>query len=76
MAFPRKPPTTKLSVACRALAEVQEDDITRSRLERAAVDLDRTAILVGARGPRVKQLGAYMYARQLYDGISAVPFKG
>jgi len=67
-----KTPQTKLGAQCRELAKklAGEYDIEAHELERAAANLDMAAISLGARGDRVKTLGSYYAAHQLYQSVA------
>lgn len=69
-----KQPTTKLGAELRKLAETA-DEINARRCERAAADLDRNALALGARGARVKQLGAYYTAQGVYRQVAGHPYE-
>lgn len=70
-----KMPQTKLGAACRALAAKLRDnpdshEIEAHELERAGANLDQAAIALDAKGPRVKTLGSYYAAIQLYRSVA------
>jgi hypothetical protein len=67
-----KTPQTKLGSQCRELAKKigEEFAIEAHELERAAANLDMAAISLGARGDRVKTLGSYYAAHQLYQSVA------
>jgi hypothetical protein len=71
---PAPKPQTKLGAALRKLAEGQ-DEIQAARCQRAARDLDNNAISLGARGERVKQLGAYYTALGVYRQVAGQPYE-
>lgn len=70
--FKTKTPQTKLGAACRALAAKLSEDfaIEAHELQRAGANLDMAAISLGATGPRVKTLGSYYAAEQLYRSVA------
>jgi len=70
--FKGKTPQTRLGADCRKLAKVIEGDyaIEAHELERAAANLDMAAISLGATGERVKTLGSYYAAHQLYQSVA------
>lgn len=71
--FKQKTPQTKLGAACRALAAKVADgefNIYDLQLRQAGANLDRAAISLDARGERVKTLGSYYSALQLYQSVA------
>lgn len=78
--IPRRQPQTKLGAALRKLAlEVEKDarDLDARKCRIAAANLDMAAISLGARGERVKQLGSYVSAAQVYAMVNGgVPYDG
>jgi hypothetical protein len=66
--------TTKLGHALRELAKTA-GDIQGRRCERAAADLDSTALTLGATGARVKTLGAYYTAQGVYRQVAGQPYE-
>lgn len=70
--FKQKTPQTKLGHDCRELAKKLAEDfsIEAHELERAAANLDMAAISLGATGARVKTLGSYYAAKQLYNSVA------
>lgn len=70
--FKGKTPQTKLGSQCRELAvKIAEGfQIESHELERAAANLDMAAISLGVRGDRVKTLGSYYAAHQLYQSVA------
>jgi hypothetical protein len=73
-----KTPQTKLGAALRTLAKKQEDaglNVNSSRCQIAAAALDRAALTLGARGARVKTLGAYYQAQGVYRQVAGQPYE-
>lgn len=73
-----KTPETKLGHALRELAKVQDKaglNVQATRCQIAAADLDKTALTLGARGARVKQLGAYYTALGIYRQVAGQPYE-
>lgn len=73
-----KTPETKLGRALRVLAKQQEAEglnVQATRAQIAAANLDRAALTLGARGARVKQLGAYYQAQAVYRQIAGQPYE-
>jgi hypothetical protein len=70
--FKGKTPQTKLGHQCRELATKIKDEfqIESHELDRAAANLDMAAISLGATGERVKTLGSYYAAHQLYQSVA------
>lgn len=70
--FGKKTPQTKLGASCRALAVILKDTyvLEAHELERAGANLDMAAISLDARGDRVKTLGSYYAAKQLYNSVA------
>lgn len=70
--FKGKTPQTRLGSDCRKLAAAIKDEyaIESHELERAAANLDMAAISLGATGERVKTLGSYYAAHQLYQSVA------
>lgn len=70
--FKTKTPQTRLGADCRKLADLIRDghEIEAHELERAAANLDMAAISLGASGDRVKTLGSYYAAHQLYQSVA------
>ncbi len=70
--FKKKAPQTRLGAQCRELAAKIKDgfEIEAHELERAAANLDMAAISLGATGERVKTLGSYYNALQLYQSVA------
>lgn len=75
--FKGKTPQTKLGFECRKLAKKLREgnwitayDVEAHELERAAANLDMAAISLGATGERVKTLGSYYAAHQLYQSVA------
>lgn len=70
-------PQTKLGAALRRLADELPEGMESQadRCRRSARDLDNTAISLGARGERVKQLGAYINALGIYRMIAGKPYE-
>lgn len=70
--FKGKTPQTRLGADCRKLAATIKDEfqIEAHELERAAANLDMAAISLGATGERVKTLGSYYAAHQLYQSVA------
>lgn len=70
--FKGKTPQTKLGSQCRELAAKIAEGfaIEAHELERAAANLDMAAISLDARGERVKTLGSYYAAHQLYQSVA------
>lgn len=68
-----KTPETKLSHTLRNLLpdlRAAGKDIQAQRAETAAMRLDYTALTLGARGARVKTLGVYYTALEVYRSIT------
>lgn len=73
-----KTPQTKLGAALRALVPALEEkglNIQATRCQMAAALLDHTALTLGARGARVKTLGAYYTAQGLYRQVAGHPYE-
>lgn len=68
------PRETKLGHALRALGK-DLDPIKHERCETAAMRLDHTALTLGATGARVKTLGAYYQALDVYRMIAGQPYE-
>lgn len=69
----KKTPQTKLGAALRKVAvelRAEGDDGKAHQAENAAATLDKTALVLGAKGPRVYTLGAYVSAVQLYKYLT------
>lgn len=67
-----KTPQTKLGAACRALAAklLDSNALEAHELQRVGANLDMAAISLDAKGPRVKTLGSYYAAAQLYRSVA------
>jgi hypothetical protein len=73
-----KTPQTRLSKALRDLApglDKQGLNTQATRCQIAAANLDKTAASLGARGERVKQLGAYSQALEIYRQAAGQPYE-
>jgi hypothetical protein len=72
-----QPRETKLGRALRNLGKKLEatGDVRASRAQMAAAALDKTAFSVGARGARVKTLGAYYQALEVYRQLAGQPYE-
>lgn len=73
-----KTPETKLGRALRVLAnELDARGLNAAGLScrSSAANLDRTAVSIGARGARVKTLGAYYRAKDIYRQHAGKPYE-
>lgn len=74
-----KVPQTKLGAALRKLSEellTKGDDIHAYQCQTAAALLDKTCLVMGAKGERVKTLGAYYHAVKLYQFVTGTAYDG
>lgn len=74
----RKTPETRLGRALRTVAKDLREEARVAeahRAEQAAANLDKTAVSLGARGERVKQLGAYYQARAVYRQVTGKDYE-
>lgn len=67
---------TKLGHRLRQLSDKPEFAEKKERLILAATDLDRTAIVLGLRGDRIKQTAAYQYAVRLFERTTGARYRG
>lgn len=75
----RRTPRTKLGAALRKLAAQIEPTgraVEAKECEYAAMNLDRAAISLGAKGERVKQLGSYGVAAGVYRKVAGESYNG
>lgn len=74
----RKTPETRLGRALRTVAKTLREEARipeAHRAEQAAADLDKAALSLGARGERVKQLGAYYQALQVFKRVTGKDYE-
>jgi len=67
---------TKLGHRLRLLADKPEFQDYQPRLQHAAAELDKTAIVLGLRGDRIKQTASYTVAARLYQTVTGRAYVG
>jgi hypothetical protein len=50
-------------------------NVLATKAQIAAANLDRAAASIGARGARVKTLGAYYQAQEIYRQVAGQPYE-
>lgn len=79
LAGTRPTPQTKLGKTLRSLAKKERTEGREPQAHQcdvAAANLDKAALSLGARGERVKSLGAYIAGTQLFRSITGEAYNG